>query len=230
MQEHLKLMLELEDPNIVVDLGTNNGFKESKFGIFWSELQAYFNELVDDRCHEPILYLPWFISFAILYREFVCFISADDKHKLPIGEKVLISTNVPDNISDSFYSGDVYVGYENTIFESSNAICHATKFFQTISLKFSNKIPPILCLYTDGGPDHRTNFGSVQISLISLFFKGDFDMIIAMKTAPYHSWANPAERIMSILKLRLQNISLACNEFSLEQEKIFKQLDTIEAI
>lgn len=65
MQERLKLMLELEDPNIIVDLRTNNGFKGSKFDIFWSELQAYFNEntpAVDDRCHETILHLPWFIS------------------------------------------------------------------------------------------------------------------------------------------------------------------------
>ncbi|KAF0498879.1 hypothetical protein F8M41_020483 [Gigaspora margarita] len=156
---------------------------------------------IDDRCYETILHLSCY---------FFC--------------------EVPDNISDSFYSGDVYVGYKNTIFESSNAICHATKFFQTISLKFSNEIPPILCLYTDGGPDHRTNFESVQISLISLFFKGDFDIIIAIKTAPYHSWANPAKRIMSIFNLGLQIISLVYNEFSLEQEKIFKQLNTIEAI
>ncbi|CAG8787066.1 23309_t:CDS:1, partial [Gigaspora rosea] len=95
---------------------------------------------------------------------------------------------VSENISDSFYSGDINIAYKNTIFESINAICHATEFFQTISLKYSNQIPLILCLYTDVSPDFRTNFGSVQISLISLFFKGDFDMIIAIRTALFHSW------------------------------------------
>ncbi|CAG8585335.1 14573_t:CDS:2, partial [Racocetra fulgida] len=33
-------------------------------------------------------------EFAILYKEFVCFILADDKHKIPIGEKVPTSTGV----------------------------------------------------------------------------------------------------------------------------------------
>ncbi|CAG8835860.1 16921_t:CDS:1, partial [Racocetra persica] len=42
--------------------------------------------------------------------------------------------------------------------------------------------------------------------------------------------ANPAERIMSILNLGLQNIALARNDLSLEQEEIFKQLDNMEAI
>ena len=73
---------------------------------------------------------------------------------------------------------------------------------------------------TDRGSNHKTNFGSMQISLISLFFKGDFDMLIAMRTAPYNSWANPAERIISIYNLGLQNVALVRNEFSSEYEEI----------
>ncbi|CAJ0630111.1 4507_t:CDS:10, partial [Entrophospora sp. SA101] len=38
-----------------------------------------------------------------------------------------------------------------------------------------SEIPEMLLLYTDGSPDHRTIFGSVQISLICLFLQGDFD-------------------------------------------------------
>ena len=33
-------------------------------------------------------------EFAILYHEYVCFIAADDKHKIPIGEGVATSTGV----------------------------------------------------------------------------------------------------------------------------------------
>ena len=33
-------------------------------------------------------------EFAILYHEYVCFIAADDKHKIPIGEGVTTSTGV----------------------------------------------------------------------------------------------------------------------------------------
>ncbi|CAG8730868.1 31219_t:CDS:2 [Gigaspora margarita] len=216
MQECLKLMLELEDPNIIVDLRTNNRFKGSKFDIFWSELQAYFNEFIFVCDIQETIIFRLKLQYNNPLPETICIPSIEwiQLQFWPKTPQQIMQCNiqVPDNISDSFYSSDVYVGYKNTIFESSNAIQHATEFFQTISLKFSNKIPPILCLYTDSGPDHRTNFGSVQISLISLFFKGDFDIIIAMRTAPYHSWANPTERIMSILNLATENNNLLRKE------------------
>ncbi|CAB4378756.1 unnamed protein product [Rhizophagus irregularis] len=44
IEERLRLMISLEDPSIIVDLRTNNGFKGSKFDIFWDELDGYFNE------------------------------------------------------------------------------------------------------------------------------------------------------------------------------------------
>lgn len=46
MEERLRLMISLEDPSIIVDLRTNNGFKGSKFDIFWDELDGYFNEVI----------------------------------------------------------------------------------------------------------------------------------------------------------------------------------------
>ena len=46
---------------------------------------------------------------------------------------------------------------------------------------------PVLFVYTDGGPDHRLTYISVQISLICLFKKLDLDYLCACRTAPYHS-------------------------------------------
>lgn len=46
MEERLRLMILLEDPSIIIDLRTNNGFKGSKFDIFWDELDGYFNEVL----------------------------------------------------------------------------------------------------------------------------------------------------------------------------------------
>ena len=161
-------------------------------------------------------------EFAILYHNHVCFIAADDKHKVPIGEGVATSTgvrnkknivstnatlvasdydftklsltssviffiNIPESIEHSFYNGKVFVSYKDTLFQPSNAIRHVTEFYNAIQSHYNLNIPPILCLYTDGGPDHRTTFGSVQISLLCLFLRGDFDMLIALQTAPYHS-------------------------------------------
>ena len=45
----------------------------------------------------------------------------------------------------------------------------------------------------------------------------DLDILIAGRTAPSHSWANPVERIMAIVNLGIQCIgimrSMGCNEF-----------------
>jgi hypothetical protein len=45
MQERLRMILDLQDANIVMDLRINNGFRGTKFDIFWNELSEYFNEV-----------------------------------------------------------------------------------------------------------------------------------------------------------------------------------------
>ena len=55
-------------------------------------------------------------------------------------------------------------------------------------------------------------------------------MLIAMRIAPYHSWTNPAERIMSILNLGLQGVALVRDAMSLESETAFAKLDTLDEI
>jgi hypothetical protein len=90
--------------------------------------------------------------------------------------------------------------------------------------------PPILCLFTDGSSDHRCTYGSIQVALISLFLSGDYDMLIAVCTAPHHSWVNPAERIMSILNLGLQNVAIMRNTMSDESEALFDKAYTLDEI
>ena len=75
--------------------------------------------------------------------------------------------------------------------------------------KFSlSDIPPILLIYTDGGPDHRSTYMSVKLSMIALFIELDLDELIALRTAPNNSWANPVERIMSIVNIGLQGVGI----------------------
>uniref|UniRef100_U9UYI2 Uncharacterized protein n=1 Tax=Rhizophagus irregularis (strain DAOM 181602 / DAOM 197198 / MUCL 43194) TaxID=747089 RepID=U9UYI2_RHIID len=320
VEKRLRLMLSLADPTIISDLRTNNGFKGTKFNVFWDEMDAYFNEqnllAVDERRHETILYMPLALSVRDL-REIItgrlkinyndplpstiyipsdewirlqfcptnatttrsmhhtsqfnvkfktCLISADDKHKVPIGEDVAVSTGVrnrhsivaqnstlasadhdftklsitpsvtffisiPSEISGSFYDGQVFVSYKDTTFEPSNAIRHSTEFLNALNIQYAHQMtPPILCLYTDGGPDHRCNYGSVQIALICLFLSGDFDILIAVRTAPNHSWTNPAERIMSILNLGLQGVALKRDQMSPESEVLFDTANTLDDI
>jgi hypothetical protein len=134
--------------------------------------------------------------------------SDHDYTKLSLTPSVMLFSEIPNKISDSFYNGQVYVSYKDTVFQPSTAIRHASEFFNTMMEYYNTKLPEMLILYTDGGPDHRTTFGSVQISLICLFLQGDFDFLASVRTAPYHSWMNPAERMMSIVNLALQGVSL----------------------
>ncbi|XP_045187636.1 uncharacterized protein LOC123545380 [Mercenaria mercenaria] len=52
-------------------------------------------------------------------------------------------------------------------------------------------------------------------------------MLIHARCAPGHSWTNPAERVMSVLNLALQNCSLERVRMSEEAEKEFQKCDSM---
>jgi len=56
-----------------------------------------------------------------------------------------------------------------------------------------------LFIYTDGGADHILTYLPVKLSLISIFLKLDLDFLCVARTAPHHSWRNPAKS-HSVLK------------------------------
>ena len=45
MKDCIKLMLDTQDSDIIIDLWVNNGMCSTNFNIFWNELSAYFNEV-----------------------------------------------------------------------------------------------------------------------------------------------------------------------------------------
>lgn len=79
---------------------------------------------------------------------------------------------------------------------------------------------PIFCAYTDGGPDHRNTYLSVQISLMSLFMDLDLDMLFAACTAPHNSYRNPVECVMSLLNIGLQAVGMMRQKIPEEFERI----------
>ena len=135
-----------------------------------------------------------------------------DFTKISITPSVTLRVNVPDSIDGSFYDGQVYVGIKENCFEASSPIRHMAELYNVIQREEIKK--PILCFYTDGGPDHRVTYASVQIALICLFLKTDSDMIIAVRTPPQNSWKDPAERVMSILNIGLQSVGLMRNQLT----------------
>ena len=66
----------------------------------------------------------------------------------------------------------------------------------------------ILLMYSGGGANHNVTFNSTKISLVSLFLQLDLNMLVVLRCCPTQSWVNPAERVMSLLNLALQNCAL----------------------
>jgi hypothetical protein len=137
--------------------------------------------------------------------------------------------NIPESINGDFYSGKVNIGLKDPIFQPSSPLRHATKLYN-ILLEDELSDKPVLCLYTDGGPDHRCTYTRVQLSYICLFIALDLDYFVAVRTPPQNSWKNPVERIMSILNLGLQSVGLMRTEMSNESERLINKCGTMNEI
>ena len=89
---------------------------------------------------------------------------------------------------------------------------------------------PILVTVSDGGPDHRITFPSVKLALIALFQALDLDMLVSVRTCPYQSWTNLAERVMSTHNLALQNVALARKPMEKDFEEAVKSKNTLKDV
>ena len=138
-----------------------------------------------------------------------------------ITPSVCLKIDIPDTIENSFYKGKVTVTYKDSVFQPSTPFRHGIEI-QRILENGDGDVPPVLIIYSDGGPDHRITYHSVKLALIVLFKILDLDLLIVGRTAPGHSWLNPSERIMSVLNLAFQNVALMRDECTVEMEMTLK--------
>ena len=87
-----------------------------------------------------------------------------DFTKFSLTPSVNLIINIPESMDETFYGGQVYVGFKENCFESSTPWRHATELQSVLQSEGIDK--PILALYCDGGPDHRLTYATVQMSLI----------------------------------------------------------------
>ena len=76
---------------------------------------------------------------------------------------------VPDNFSDTFFRGTPFVTNKNKVTQPSSALRHATEMACLIKMHGLMASKHILVIVSDGGPDHRVTFGSVQVSSLTHF-------------------------------------------------------------
>ena len=156
-----------------------------------------------------------------------------DFTKAKLTPSVTLVIDVPPSTTESFYRGKVYVHVKDTIFSSSTPQAHGCELEVILAASSSGKsgnVPPILAIYTDGGPDHRTTYGSVQTSLLGIFKRYDLDMLVACRTAPGQSFINPVERIMSLLNLALNGVALERSEMSANKELVMRRCNSMADI
>lgn len=157
------------------------------------------------------------------------FLAGDhDFTKFSITPSVVLLTDIPTEISESWYVGQVYVIFKEGAFEPSSPVRHTTELMGILEKESLNK--PVLFLYSDGGPDHRITSLSVKLSLVALYLKLDLDYLCVVRTAPYHSYRNPVERIMSILNLGLQAVALARAKMPDEMEAVTSRCNSLKAL
>jgi hypothetical protein len=63
----------------------------------------------------------------------------------------------------SFYRGTTTVNFKNQLFEPSSAMRHTVEELNTIKM-LEYRVKEIMVKYTDGGPNHRTNFITVILA------------------------------------------------------------------
>ena len=106
-----------------------------------------------------------------------------DFTKFNIIPSVTLLVDIPDDIQDSWYRGQVLVGFKDAAFEASSPFRHATELSHVLD-GGDEHCKPVLFMYSNWGPDHRLTYVSVQVSLIAIFKKLDLDFLCAGRTAP----------------------------------------------
>ena len=118
------------------------------------------------------------------------------------------------------------------VFVPSNCYRHLAELLNILRLHFldddvtnSNKI---LLLISDCGGNHNVTHISTQILLICLFLQLDLHVLIALRCCTSQILVNPAERVMSLLNLALQNCALERDPVeTAEFENMLKKVTTM---
>ena len=108
-----------------------------------------------------------------------------DFTKFSLIPSVTLSVEIPEDVTGSWYDGEVFI---EGVFEPSSPHRHMTELLDVIQNKVVLRDKCMLFIYSDGGPDYRLTYLSVQLSLIALYLALDLDYLCAARTAPFHSW------------------------------------------
>ncbi|CAB3995273.1 Hypothetical predicted protein [Paramuricea clavata] len=186
IDERVRLILDMEDPNVVLDLRTLNTGNKSQYDVFWDECKKFLEEEVgtpvDDRRHDQVLEL------AVKFRSFSNFSCVDDKHRGKVGEP----------------------GFPVAAAERGRQVLVSlNSLFQVGDHNFTqHSIVPSVCFLVDILETVESSWYTGQVAVGLKAFEPSSPARHCTELAPFHSWRNPVERIMSLLNIGLQSIGL----------------------
>lgn len=113
------------------------------------------------------------------------------------------------------FSLEFHLWPQKKVFEWSNCYLHAAELLNILRPHYTNddviNSDKIWLLFSNGSGDLNVTHISTQILLICLLLQFDLEMLIALWCCLSQSWVNPAEQVMSLLNLALQNcVSRSC--------------------
>ena len=238
-------LLNADDTDITVDCESSmENLDKITPVVYVKRLALHFREYaqmlsVDDKCIVPVGEPGDPISTGVRSHGRSLALSAStlaaldhDFHIHGIVPSVAFFVNIPEAENDYFFQGKPFVTLKDKVTQSSHALRHSAELASITRSDYSKDglSKPLMILVSDSGPDHRLNFLSVQVALICLFMALDLDFLVCVRTCPYQSWQNMAERVMSTLNLALQNMSLCRKEMSPESEQLLRNKSTMKEV
>lgn len=104
-----------------------------------------------------------------------------DFHIYGIVLSVAFAIDIP-AATESFFRGNAFVTNKDKVTQPSSALRHSTELTHLIRTNFSDdgvtSKQPVAVVISDGGPDHRVTFGSVQVSALAMFRALDLDIVV----------------------------------------------------
>ena len=128
-----------------------------------------------------------------------------------------------------WYSWQIFYGFKLMVSEGSSAMQCAAEIVDVMTEHF-DKTPPCLYVYSDSGPERKTDNLSVQKLYAALFLQHNFEEVLIAQTAANLSYRNPMERLHSITNLGLQAIGLMRKPMLKNLEKLMHNANSNDEI
>ena len=135
-------------------------------------------------------------------------------HEIPSLPTVI---KIPETVEGLWCEGEVHVGYKEAVFQPSSALCHVTEVH--LILKIGSKSMTTTSHWRAGS----TSDLLCSTLFVLSFWNRPWDCLVVERTAPNHSWRNPVERTMSVIKLGLQCVGTNATQGQLRVRKECQQ-------